>query len=409
MAPRHSAVRSSPKDPPNPDSVYLPACDNIIEHTPPSQMYLRNIAICTQLFAIHYHKIPLLSIRSISTSCQAMANRALFITKPQGSWVVQTRSIPTPSDNEILVRNAVVALNPVNYKVANIPGLADRMGFKTWPAVFGSDLAGTVQSVGSAVAHFKAGDRVAGFAKPPKGPDYGAFQEYALLTPADVTLVPDNVDLQDAATLPVSVLTAAGLLLDSGVALEEGAAKGLTVLVWGGASSVGTSTIQFAKALGATVFATASPQHHEYLRELGAEVVLDYKSGTLIDDLKKAEDTKGVKLTKFIDAVAANLPATAAVVSALGGGNLITVAPWQMVAAKHTPPENVKPVFSGQGSVGKPELGTLVMHGLVEKWLKTGVLRGHKVQIVPGGLEGIEAGLNTLQKGVSGVKLVLDL
>lgn len=345
-----------------------------------------------------------------------MSNQALVFPGPGGQLVLQDRPIPSPGAGQILIRNHAIALNPADYKLIDIPMFWTHLGLTDKPVVQGSDAAGVVDAVGPNVTAFKPGDRVMAF---PVGnlendPDQGGYQRYSLINTVRAARIPDNISFVGGATLPVSVLTAAGALRDIGIELPKTASSSGTVkvalLIWSGASSAGSSMIQFAKAVGLTVFTTASPKHHQYVRELGAEVVLDYRSSTVVEDIREELSKRDLELLGAIDAVSADLPGTAKVLSELGGGHLITMQPWEIFFSGTSPPENVKHTFSGARSAMEDKVYTAhVMNELAQGWLKTGKLRPHKVQLVPGGLSGIKAGLDILRKGVSGVKLVLEV
>lgn len=345
-----------------------------------------------------------------------MSNKALVYPAPGGKLTLQDRHVPTAGNDQIVVRNHALALNPADYKLLDVPDFWKQLGIKTWPVVQGSDAAGVVHAIGPNVTAFKPGDRVMVFTTGnlSNNADKGAYQEYSLVDAILAAHLPDDIPLAGGATLPVSILTAAGALRDVGIELPKtasspGTANG-ALLIWSGASSAGSSMIQFAKAAGATVFTTASPKHHAYVRELGAEVVLDYKSPTIVEDLQHELSNRGLKLLGAIDAVSADLPGTAKVFSELGGGHLMTMVPWEMSCPHASPPKNVKHSWSGAHIAMKDNKYTAhVMHELAEGWLKTKLLRPHKIQLIPNGLSGIGAGLDILRNGVSGVKLVVEV
>lgn len=338
-----------------------------------------------------------------------MSHKALVLSAPKGVFTVQDRPTPTPGPNQILVRTRAVALNPAEFKEYDT-GLF----LKKWPMVLGRDVAGSVVSVGSNVDQFKPGDSVLSFSisSMENDADQGTFQEYVLCYSHLTSRIPEGILFESAASLPTALGTAAGLLRTVGLDVTKTAKKTNekeAVLIWGGSSSVGTSTIQLASAAGATVFVTASPQHHEYLRQLGAKAVFDYKSSTLTHEISKEASSRGLAITKFIDAVSSDLAATAAVVDKLGGGTLLTVLPWE-VFCKTPAPESVTPVISGlKDTLADQGYCAHVFNNLVPERLRDGHVRPAKTVLLPGGLAGIEAGLNTLRKGVSGVKLVASI
>ena len=145
----------------------------------------------------------------------------------------------------------------------------------SYPAVLGSDVAGTVLAVGSAVtgSDFKPGTRVLAFAPAfymQGKPDYGGFQKRLIVPSVNATPIPHDLSFKAAAMLPMAVETAfagfytIGLPRDTRYRLED--KKGLLLL--GASSSVGSAVLQIARMKGFVVYATASGKHHEYLKTL---------------------------------------------------------------------------------------------------------------------------------------------
>lgn len=142
----------------------------------------------------------------------------------------------------------------------------------------------------------------------PKTGNYAnsAFQLYSLASERFTAAIPDSVSFESSVVLPLSISTAAaGLYLPEFLNLPlpstEPRGSSNVLLVWGGASSVGSTAIQLASASGLTVVATASSTNHEYVRSLGASVAFDYRSPTLIADLLR--QLKGTKLVGIYDAI----------------------------------------------------------------------------------------------------------
>ncbi|KAL8685243.1 MAG: hypothetical protein Q9218_007883, partial [Villophora microphyllina] len=172
------------------------------------------------------------------------------------------RPTPTPGPHEVLIEVHSIALNPIDYYMRDF-------GFvlSSYPAVIGSDIGGTIISTGSSV-DLKAGTRVAAFATTffvQGKPDYGAFQKKVVVPATHVTPLPDSINFDEASILPMSVVTAWCGWYTLGLPLRDtifGSADKKAMLVWGGASSIGSAAVQIAKMLGFTVFATASEKHH---------------------------------------------------------------------------------------------------------------------------------------------------
>lgn len=176
---------------------------------------------------------------------------------------------PSPNPNEIVVRVHASAVNPVDSFIAM--GALQGMFEHEFPVTLGRDFAGVVEQVGGGVGRYRVGDEVFGFvlhANPTV--QAGSWAELIAL-PEDnfVAAKPGGVGLAEAGASPVAGLTAvAGV---DALALTEGD----TVLVIGATGGVGSFAVQLAAAAGAHVIASALPEDHDYLRELGAAELLD--------------------------------------------------------------------------------------------------------------------------------------
>ncbi|KAF7124547.1 hypothetical protein RHSIM_Rhsim12G0046400 [Rhododendron simsii] len=181
-------------------------------------------------------------------------------------------SVPPVKDDQVLVKVAAAALNPVDFK--------RRLGkFKATdsplPTVPGYDVAGVVVKVGSQVKSLKEGDEVYGNIneKALEGPkQFGSFAEYTAVEEKLLALKPKNLDFAQAAGLPLAIQTAYEGLERSGFS------DGKSILVLGGAGGVGSLVIQLAKhVFGASrVAATSSTGKLEVLKSLGADLAIDY-------------------------------------------------------------------------------------------------------------------------------------
>jgi NADPH:quinone reductase-like Zn-dependent oxidoreductase len=197
-----------------------------------------------------------------------------------------------PREGEIVVKNHAVAINPLDWIIQVAGSVAYR--WLRYPCVLGADLAGEVVEVGAGVTRFTVGDRVLGHAvgtdKDRNTPAEGAFQEYTVLLAHMAAPIPDTMPYESAAVLPLALSTAAcGLFQRDQLALHYPAATpqptGQTLLVWGGATSVGSNAIQLAVAAGYAVVTTASPRNFDYVRELGASQVFDRRSTTVVREI----------------------------------------------------------------------------------------------------------------------------
>ena len=175
---------------------------------------------------------------------------------------------PTVGERDVLVQVQAAGLNALDEKI-RAGEFKQILPYKL-PQVAGNDVAGTVIRVGSKVRAFKPGDEV--YARP--GQDrIGTFAERIAVAEADLALKPASVSMEEAGSLPLVALTAWQALVERG-----NVQPGQKVLIHAGAGGVGSIAIQLAKHLGATVATTASASNLEFVRKLGADVVIDYRS-----------------------------------------------------------------------------------------------------------------------------------
>ncbi|WP_210603060.1 NADP-dependent oxidoreductase [Brevibacterium oceani] len=173
---------------------------------------------------------------------------------------------PKPRPNEILVRVQAAGLNPTDWKHRAGHGFVDEL-----PLVLGWDVSGVVEAVGIGVATFKPGDEVFGMLSYPFG--LGSHAEYVAAPARFFAAKPRSVDHVQAGALPLVSLTAWQALVDN-----ADLQSGQRVLIHAAAGGVGHIAVQIAKARGAYVIGTASAEKHGFLRELGADEVIDYRT-----------------------------------------------------------------------------------------------------------------------------------
>ena len=175
---------------------------------------------------------------------------------------------PTPSESQVLVRTAAVSVNPIDTYIRN--------GANFWELpkqyIVGSDVAGVVEAVGSAVSRFKVGDRVWGSNQGLLGKQ-GTFAELCAIDEAWLYPTPENVDDKTVAACALVGITA-----HLGLFAEAKLTAGETISVHGGSGGVGSMVLQMAKAVGARVITTAgSDEKAQRCSELGADQVINYK------------------------------------------------------------------------------------------------------------------------------------
>lgn len=184
---------------------------------------------------------------------------------------------PEPKENELLVRVIACGVNPADPLV--ISGrMAKEFGTHV-PLIPGYDVAGVVEQAGAKVTKFKTGDAVYAYAL-----FGGGWAEYAVLGENEAALKPKNATFTEAAAVPMGALTSWQSLVDAAKL-----SAGQTVLIHGGSGGVGSFAVQIAKARGAKVIATASTANQDLLKQLGADVAIDYTK-TKFEDVAKDVD-----------------------------------------------------------------------------------------------------------------------
>lgn len=175
---------------------------------------------------------------------------------------------PTLGEHDVLVRVDAAGLNQLDEKI-RLGEFKQILPYKL-PLILGHDLAGTVIAVGAKVRGFTPGDEV--YARPGDG-RIGTFAERIAVAESDLALKPSSVSMEEAGSLPLVALTAWQALVERG-----NVQPGQKVLIHAGAGGVGSIAIQLAKHLGATVATTASASNADFVRGLGADVVIDYRA-----------------------------------------------------------------------------------------------------------------------------------
>jgi NADPH:quinone reductase-like Zn-dependent oxidoreductase len=179
-----------------------------------------------------------------------------------------------PEEDEALVRVIASAVNPAD--PLTLSGKYAREFGTHLPLIPGYDIAGIVEKTGAKVTNLKAGDAVYGY--PTFG---GGWAEYVTVKQWEVAAKPKTLNFSEAAAVPMGALTAWQALVDT-AQLQPGQ----TILIHGGSGGVGSFAVQIAKARGARVIATASTGNQDLLKELGADVAIDYTK-TKFEDVAK--------------------------------------------------------------------------------------------------------------------------
>ena len=343
-------------------------------------------------------------------------NTAAWLTAEKARPLeVKSAPYPSPEENEIIIKNGAVAINPVDWA---IQAMGDNLFKLPYPLVGGSDVAGEVVEIGPNVTRFKPGDRVLSHALAlSRGPSFAAFQAYTVCQTNLTSPIPPGMSYETASVMPLGLSTAAcGLYQKDFLALPHPSLSpvptGQTLLIWGGATSVGTNAIQLALASGYSVITTCSPKNFPYVKRLGASLAFDYNSPTAITDIISAFQDRKFAGALSIGSIQ-NTNRTAAAAACLEITDQISHGNKFVATALPPPdkiPEGVKVNFIQGGSLRDNE----VSHAIYEHFLPKALAEGKFVpspepEVVGKGLESIQKGFEVQQQGVSGKKVVVSL
>ena len=171
---------------------------------------------------------------------------------------------PSINDNQFLVEIHAASVNPIDYKI--VEGIFKNFSKLSFPAPIGFDLAGVIVEKGKNVLNFEVGDEV--FSRVPSESP-GTFAHYIAVDKNVVTKKPDNMNFNEASSIPLVGLTTVQ-------SFEKAKLKsGDKVLIHAGSGGIGTFAIQYAKAKGAFVYTTTSTKNVGWVKELGADRVFN--------------------------------------------------------------------------------------------------------------------------------------
>ncbi len=369
-------------------------------------------------------------------------NTAAWIGGKYAQLQVGPAPYTSPGEDQIVVRNHAVAINPLDWIIQVAGPVAYR--WLTYPTVIGSDIAGEVVEVGKAVTRFRVGDRVLGHAvgtdKDSNRAAEGAFQEYTVVLERLASPIPDTLSYASACVLPLTLSTAAcGLFQADHLALRHPSANaartGRTVLIWGGSTSVGSNAIQLAVAAGYDVITTASPRNFTHVTSLGASQVFDYHSPTVVADIIAA--FQGKTLAGALAIGTGSAEACADVVRGCTGRKFVSIASTPVsfagLAAEHrgrfalpqllaqlvsanvslqlrTRPRGIGTKFIFGTSLKANEVSTAIYRDFLPAALAQGrYLAAPEPSVVGHGLSDVQHALDIQRKGVSAQKIVVSL
>ncbi|KAI0737842.1 GroES-like protein [Daedaleopsis nitida] len=358
--------------------------------------------------------------------------KALVIPEAKQPWKLRADwPVHTPGPDEVLVKNVSIALNPADWKAqAYAPPF-----IREYPFLGGLDGAGIVEAVGADVTNVAKGDKMrvllpAFLVLFPGDFDQrnATFQQYSIVVAAHTAKIPDNLTFDQAASVPLGLATVlTGLWahhpsassVDFPALWEEGGTTkyaGQPALIIGGASSVGQYAIQVAKLQGfSPILTTASPgKHAALLRSLGATHILDraLPPAALLAEIVQA--TGGAPLPYAYDAIANEETQNLAYDALAPGGALVGTAPRAAPILQSkvdrdagAGAKKIARPFASYGQPGNKALGEEVYKRLTG-WLRDGVIVPNRVEVVPGGLNGIVEGCERIRGNkAGGIKLIV--
>src|ERR1017187_10180806 len=234
-------------------------------------------------------------------------------------------NVPDPqvSGDTVLIAAAATSVNPIDWKVRS--GARQKDFPLSFPAILGRDVSGIVRGVGTNVKHFKAGDRVIALSN-------ATYADLVAVNDSDVTLVPDGVDLADAAAIPLIALTG-----DQLVRFATNVQEGQVVLITGALGSVGRAAVHTAKKIGAQVIAGVRSKEQNDARSLGVCGVL------------AIDDDEAIERFRLVDAIADTIGGDVAmklIVKIKQGGSFGYTAVLPESAAGQNPAVKIKRVFA---------------------------------------------------------------
>ncbi|WP_131108032.1 zinc-dependent alcohol dehydrogenase family protein [Pseudomonas sp. Sample_10] len=306
---------------------------------------------------------------------------------------------PAPGVGQVLVRVAASGVNPLDGKIRAGQAAHARQPL---PAVLGMDLAGTVEALGEGVNGWVPGDEVYAMATGIGGVQ-GSLAEYAVVDARLLARKPGNLNMREAAGLPLVLITAWEGLVD-----RAQVRAGQKVLIHGGAGGVGHVAVQIARALGAEVFATGSGRHRETIEGLGATFI-DYRQSSVEEYV--AQYTAGQGFDIVYDTVGGetlDLSFKAArvyhghVLSCLGWGQH-SLAPLSFRGATYSGVFTLLPLLTGEGREHHGEILRQAA-GLIEAGKLKPILDPRRFN-----LQNAETAHELLQSGAAQGRLVIEI
>jgi NADPH:quinone reductase-like Zn-dependent oxidoreductase len=337
-----------------------------------------------------------------------MSNLAAILPSAKARLEVHEVEKYTPGPNELLIKNTCIAFNPLEWKIIKF-----ELFPLQYPSILGFSYGGEVEAVGNPANGFSKGDFVVTSRRAVDNDNkYGGYQRYVVASADAAIKLASAGDLEKAASGLTNFLAVVAILnikLGMGLPSLNGPPpkNGKKLLVYGGSSSVGSLAIQYATQAGYTVTSTSSPRNLDFVLKVGAEKVVDHTQAE--KDVVALLTAEG-PFDFTLDAI--SLPSTVnivvSVLAAQKGGTFATMMPGP---ENEVLPEGVTRIYDAYPFLLEREENKQVKKWVGEffpKAIASGSIVPTAVQKVDGGLDGANAALDRLERGVSGVKLIAN-
>ncbi|KAH8664780.1 chaperonin 10-like protein [Ilyonectria robusta] len=287
--------------------------------------------------------------------------------------------------------------------------------------VLGCDFAGRVDAVGSNVSRLKKGDKVAGLIWGGEIKGLGAYSDYTIADENICFKIPDNIPLEQAATVPLAATTAwLALFRSQSLNIDRTLGLDVELLVWAGSTSVGLYAVQIASLFGFKVATVCSPRHFPLLHSLGAKHVFDYKDPEVVKKIQIA-----LPNLKYIFDTIRNETSSATASTAMreAGGILCTVRPSKEFTEHVSSRTKVTSILVFTSFLKEHQMGSRILpaseedHQLATEFyqalpslLSQGKIRPNTPWVIDQGLGGVNEGFQAFRDGkISGYKIVYKL
>ncbi|OQE40801.1 hypothetical protein PENCOP_c005G08310 [Penicillium coprophilum] len=349
------------------------------------------------------------------------------IPENKAAWLSASKATPleigpapytAPGPGQIVVKNGALGINSVDWAKQLLgEGL---LGHISYPFILGEDVAGTVVEVGEGVERFHVGDRVVAAAAAISNniSIEGGFQLYTVIREWLAAPLPDSISFEQASVIPLAIFTASHGLFDAGyLGLDlptvpaPSSSEKRAVIVTGGSSAVGGTAVQLAVSAGYEVISTASPKNFDYVKNLGATHVFDYRSETVIDDISAA--VKGLHLEGGYSIGDGSIELLATILAKHEGPStkkVIALAGGQPTGGSIDPSVKVKFILLGPDAASPESVVSKIYRNyLPDALAKEQFIPAPDAIVVGKGLEKIQEAFGIHMQGVSAKKIVVSL